>query len=400
MAACVHLMAAVSFPSLLPSGRFGPAPYGLCLLLGLAVARHAIIASPAVPPSSSGPSYPWQESTWQQSVKLLVDDALARLPADRAAGSDAERRALAYTRGVLLLNAQPKLQGNIDQARALLEAVRQARADDETGLNALYYLARIAQFHTDPHDPAKAAALYAELIDLAPGHPLAQEAVARRAALRLFEDVPADEWRQRLAECEAAAGRLTVSAARRDLHFVLAEALLDFTDDKEGALRHLLAAEEAGIVRQQLAGDTLVRIAVLARELGHRDVAIAHYRKFLATFQRDGRAYMLDEQLKALEAAVPPSSEPINAPAPPPTLPRPSSTPALSPAPTPATAAPPSAMTVVPTPPPSGSPQPPTAANQAPGSPLSAVEANRRAGGWGPRSSRMAVPQLRVSAQD
>ena len=216
-----------------------------------------------------------------------------------------------------MLNVQPKLPGNIEQAHTLLEAVRQSRADDETGLDALYYLARIAQFHADPGDAAKAASLYRELIARAPDSPLAQEAVARLAAMRLFADVSPEERRARLDECEAAAGRLTVPAARRDAHFVLAEALLLFTEDKAGVLRHLLAAEEAGIARRQLAADTTARIAVLARELGRRDVAVAHYRKFLAEYQRDGRAYMLGEQLKELEAQVtpvPPATPPAEPP--------------------------------------------------------------------------------------
>ena len=183
--------------------RFRPVPPGsLLLLCALAAAFHA-----AVPFAVAAPSAPWQEDAWRRSTELLVDDALAKLPADRTANDDAERRNLAYTRGILLLNAQPKLQRNVEQARSLLESVRQTRGDDDTGLSALYYLARIAQFHADPGDPARAAALYSELIARAPGHPLAQEAVARLAALRLFEDVPPAEesGRKRLAGFEGMA---------------------------------------------------------------------------------------------------------------------------------------------------------------------------------------------------
>ncbi len=274
----------------------------------------AVLTADAVDPA---PSYPWEEAIWRRAANLQVDEALAHLPDRRKAGSDAERRQLDYTRAVLLLNAQPKLQGNIDQARSLLESVRQTRADDATGLGALYYLARIAQFHADPADPAKAASLYADLIARAPDFPLAQEAVARLAALRLFDNTPPEERRKHLDEFEAAANRLTSAAARRDLHFVLAEALLALTDDREGILRHLLAAREAGIQRQQLLADTTVRIAVLARELGHRDAAIGYYKEFLAAFPRDGRAYLLTGQLKEMEAqaASTPATIPTSAPA-------------------------------------------------------------------------------------
>ena len=275
-------------------------------------------------PDAAAPAYPWEKAVWQQAAGLLVGEALAQLPLPRAAGSAAECRALDHARGVLLLNAQPKYQGNIDEARALLQSVRQSRADDDLGLSALYYLARIAQFHTSPPDPARAAQLYAELIARAPAHPLAQEAVAKLATLRLFEDgtVP-DERRRRLDEYETAAAHLQAPGARRDLYFVLAESRLLFAGDREPVLRDLLAAEQAGIVRQQLAADTLARIAVLARELGHREIAIEHYQKFLASFQRDNRAYLLGGQLKALQAETPtanlenvPAAVPASSPAP------------------------------------------------------------------------------------
>ena len=117
--------------------------------------------------------------------------------------------------------------------------------------------------------------------------------------------MPPPERRKRLDEFEAAAGRLDLPGPRRDLHFVLAEVCLSVMDDREGALRHLLAAEEAGIASLQLAGDTQVRIALLARQLGHREIAVAHYRKFLSLFERDGRSPLLTAQLQELAPGVP-----------------------------------------------------------------------------------------------
>ncbi len=254
--------------------------------------------------------FSWQGKTWQRAADLCVDDALAQLPPGRPAAGASERRELDYTRGVLLLNAQPKTQGNVHQAQQLFESVRQTAADDDAGLSALYLLARIAEFHADPTDPVRAAALYEELIARAAAHPLAQEAASRLAALRLFEDVSPEERHARLVNFNTMADRLSSAPARRDLHFVLAEALLTFGDDKEGVLRHLLAAEEAGIVSPQLVGETLSRIAIMARELGHRDIAIAHYKKFLAGFERDDRASLLAGQLHALEAEASTPSNP------------------------------------------------------------------------------------------
>ena len=101
-----------------------------------------VATSPAAPGT-----FPWQQQVWQESANLLVDDALDYLPPARSARTAAERRALNYTRGILFLNVQPKLQRNVDEARALLESVRQVDADDELGMSALYYLARIAEVH-------------------------------------------------------------------------------------------------------------------------------------------------------------------------------------------------------------------------------------------------------------
>ena len=268
----------------------------LCIVL-----PGVLLPGAAAPPAPA--TFPWQPGVWQHAADLLVDDALDKLPPARSAHDGAERRELDYARGVLLLNAQPKLQRNIDEARALLESVRQARPDDEPGLNALYALARIAQYHADPPDPSKAAALYSQLVATAPDHPIAQAAVSRLAMLRLYEESTPEARRERVEEFEKIAARLSIPSARRDLHFVLADASLVLMNDSEGAMRHLLAAEEAGIAGLQLAGETQVRIALLARQLGHREIAIAHYRKFLSLFQRDGRSYVLALQLRELESA-------------------------------------------------------------------------------------------------
>ena len=277
----------------------------LCVLAtGLAMTTTAGQGAGLVQPFS------WRNETWQRAADLRVDDALAQLPPGRPTDGASERRELDYTRGVLLLNAQPKTQGNVRRAQQLFESVCQTVADDDVGLSALYLLGRIAEFHADPTDPVRAAALYEELIARAATHPLAQEAMSRLAALRLFEEVPPEERRARLANFSTVADDLSSAPARRDLHLVLAEALLTFSDDKEGALRHLLAAEEAGIVSPQLVGETLARIAVLARELGHRDVAITHYKNFLAGFERDDRASLLAGQLHALEAEASTPSNP------------------------------------------------------------------------------------------
>jgi tetratricopeptide (TPR) repeat protein len=292
----------------------------------------AIGSATAAPGPAPAPT--WENEAWRKSSDLLVNDAIDSLPADASIRDAAQRRALDCTRAILLLNEQPKLQRNIDEARSLLESVRKTRGDDDPGVTALYYLARIQEFHADPPDPAKAIALYEQLIALAPGNPLAQAAVSRLAILRIYEDVAAPERQARLDAFEAAAGRLSLPAAQRDLHFVLAEALLNFTGDKEGALRHLLAAEQAGIVRQQLAGDTMVRIALLARQLGHRDIAIEHYNKFLSLYKRDARAYLLSEQLKDLEAETTPTPS-VDAAAPAQDQAQPPPAPAASPQPSP-----------------------------------------------------------------
>ena len=263
----------------------------------------AFLPTAATSPIASG-TFSWQREAWRQSANLLVDEALDHLPLARSVRDSVERREVDYTRAILLLNAQPKLQRNVDEARALLESVRRVDADDDPGVSALYYLARIAAVHADPPDPGRAAALYSALVARAPNHPLAQEAVSKLAILRLYGDLPPADRRARLDEFETAVARLSLPGARRDLHFVLADVLLKFTDDTEGGLRHLLAAEQAGIVRLQLRGETLIQIALLARQLGHREVAIEHYKAFLALFPQDDRAYLLASQVKELESAA------------------------------------------------------------------------------------------------
>lgn len=238
------------------------------------------------------------QAAWQNTSLGLFNAAnaeFAALPGDEARFGEA----------VTLLLRQPKTEANVNRAAQIFSALVAEAADDSLRLRARYYLARIAQVHRTPADPVTARRLFRELIDAHPGHPVAELATVKLAIIELYEPLPDDVRRTRVAEFgKAAAGMRSVSA-RRDLNLLLADTAQRFGYEPALTLDFLLAADRDGIVRQAERGHTWVRIGQLAEEAGRSEVARDYYTKFLASYIRDARRRMVKERLDGLAAATP-----------------------------------------------------------------------------------------------
>lgn len=237
--------------------------------------------------------------TWGKASKLLVSEALAdfeTVPLD----SDSEQREATFGTAMMLLNIQPKTEGNIQRSADLFTEVASSGNDDLSAM-AGYYLARIEQVHRYEPDLAKARERFTELIEAHPAHPLAQVAVVRRALIDIYDQSSLEEKRTRLAALEAQAETLSFPPARRDLHFVVADGYAYVLRDNERALANLVAADEVGIARAKSRADVWVRIAELARKTGETELARKYYQLFLTTYQRDDRHYMVAERLENLD---------------------------------------------------------------------------------------------------
>lgn len=200
------------------------------------------------------------------------------------------------TQALTLLNRQPKTQGNVEESERLLSPL--AKSSDDTGCRARYLLARIAEIHVDPRDPELAIRRYGELIEANPSHHLAQRAMVKELALRLYQGT--GDPRALLEEAEGWKDRLSDSSALRDYHLVMGRSLLFFGMSRDLARVHFEAAEKIGLTDPVNRANVLITIAELLRSGGQPKLAKSYYEKFLADFSRDQRKRIVTERLQEI----------------------------------------------------------------------------------------------------
>jgi hypothetical protein len=232
-------------------------------------------------------------AAWAEVALNLFADAhrsFAALPGDEARLGEA----------ITGLQLQPKTAARVERSAAVLRRLAEGTNDPDLSAMARFYLARVEHFHRLQPDLAAAMEGYAELIRRHPGHPLADEALARMASIELYQPAEPGERAALVDRYGALAADLPMGDARRDLHLLLADAVLRFGLGDAIALEHLLAAEATGIRSATVRAATLVSIGELAQRLGQLEVARIHYESFLELGQRDSRRRLVEERLAAL----------------------------------------------------------------------------------------------------
>lgn len=197
------------------------------------------------------------------------------------------------------LQLRSRTAGNIAAAAERLEALRRENADDDTGIAAAYYLARIAQVHRLTPDRPAAVAGYRALLAAHPGHPCAQLAAPKLAILLLYDDVAAPEWERRVAEIEALIPRLSAPGAVRDTRLTLAGAFIRLQHDHARAYPLLATCLADGtLARKPRLNGVLLQAAESAHQLGRADDEARWYEQFLAEFPRDAKADEIRRRLQ------------------------------------------------------------------------------------------------------
>ncbi len=245
--------------------------------------------------AAAGPRAGWKE------LSLLNANEARDLFAAATEADPASREARLGT-AISLLSVQPRTDGNITTAAQLLETLRTENAQDDEGIGAAYYLARIQQLHGATPDRPAAVAAYRGLLAAHPDNHFAQMAAPKLAVLLLYDDVSRDEWERRVAEIEALLPRLTATEAVRDTRLVLAGALIRLRRDHARAYPLVTACLEPGVVtRLPHLNALLLQAAESARQLGNTPAAITYYRRFLGEFPRDIKADEVHRRLETLE---------------------------------------------------------------------------------------------------
>lgn len=210
-------------------------------------------------------------------------------------------RTARFGHAVSLLAVQPRTPSNTAQATQIFEALRSENANDDAGIGAMFYLARIRQLHSFTPDRQAAVSAYRALLTAHPEHYYAQLAVPKLALLLLYDDVPPTEWEHRVSEIAALIPRLSLPAAQRDTRLVLADAFIKLHRDHARAYPLITACLEANLItRVPHLNTLLLQAGESARMLGKDAETIAHYRRFLEEFPRDSRADEIRRRIAAL----------------------------------------------------------------------------------------------------
>lgn len=268
-------------------------PRAVSALAGLVA--FSLVASAATPPLRE------VKCGWNDLFQVDANAARQAFTAAQALRpSDREAR---LGEALALLGAQPRTDSNLAHARELLDGLRTENANDDPGIAAAYYAARIIQLHSPEPDRRAAITAYRALLAAHPTHPCAQLAAPKLAILLLYDDVPPVEWEHRVAESEALLAHATAPETVRDLRLILADAYLRLRRDQARALPLLeqcLAAPTP--IRSAHLDTVLIEAAECARLLGHKTEAIGYFERHLAEFPRDIKADEIRRRIADLNA--------------------------------------------------------------------------------------------------
>lgn len=237
---------------------------------------------------------------WQLLAGYLFRDAHEAFVADPQAGD--RRHALGVATS--LINHPPVTPGKITQAENRLRELVAANATDEAAHYARYLLARIAHLHR-PGSIAEVEAAYRAVIAADAAHPVAQIAAGKLALVLLYQrpELTITERLDAAAVLAPVAGRETLPEAACAYYRALAGAALFYEVLDERVYAWLQRADAIGTADVLVASGLRIQLAEIARELGHRDEALAHYRRFLGEIlPTDNRYRTALERMQELEA--------------------------------------------------------------------------------------------------
>ena len=78
-----------------------------------------------------------------------------------------------------LFTIEPRTKTNFNEAQQLLTALIDENPDDDYGIAATYYQARLLEAHADEPNRQSAISIYRQLLRDHPGHPVAEFAAAK-----------------------------------------------------------------------------------------------------------------------------------------------------------------------------------------------------------------------------
>jgi tetratricopeptide (TPR) repeat protein len=240
------------------------------------------------------------ENGWRHLSQMKSVEALDQFAAEEGSPASAREARLGKT---LALISTSRTTKNIAETRRQLESLRSEDPDDDPGIAASYYLARLSQHDSQAPDPQVAIATYRRLLSLHPGHPIAELSAAKLAILLLYDDSTPTELTARIDELYALILTLQQSSSQRDTRLILAEALLRLNHDHARAYPLIVYCIERELIRRpKRLQSLLLQAGESARKLGYLNEAAHYYSRYVEEFPRNNRADEVRRRLNALQA--------------------------------------------------------------------------------------------------
>jgi len=231
---------------------------------------------------------------------------LNELPPPDGAQSQRERD---FCTAVVILDQQPLTEGRLDDVEKRLQGLIAADDGDEIAWAAQYLQGRIWQIYRAVPDVTKAAGSYRRLIARADAGHWAGLARTKLAVLTLYV-IPAESRQARIEAAAALIEGTDDGITVRDLHRLLAGAIMFFNLPPGQALEHLLAADQFGGLTGNQGADQLVQIAELAWDAEQPELSARYYERLREEYPRDARTFLHDQRRAG--AAVPLRREDLN----------------------------------------------------------------------------------------
>ncbi len=249
-----------------------------------------------VSPVLGTPSVGALPEIWRDVRGYLSPDAMTKIRTMPRPEDPAGMREYDFCLAVVTLAQSAMSEGRLDNVVEILENLIAENIDDEVADASRYLLGRIEQYYRRENSGVEAARYFRNLAEHAHSKKWGDLARMKLSLLILYV-LPADSSEARVNEVQQLLDVTDTPIARRELHRLLGRAMMFYNHPPEGALEHLLAADEVGGFRGALGADILVQIGELAWDTGQVELAQSYYERLRTEYPRDPRIFLMDQRI-------------------------------------------------------------------------------------------------------
>ena len=235
-------------------------------------------------------------AVWEKLSVYLSAEAERELEELPEATDPSAMRERDFCAAVVHLDQQPLSESRLDDVEQRFQALLAVEDNDEIARASRYLLGRIAQVFRARPDVERAAKYFRGLAEQ-PGPGIWDEQARLKLTLLTLYVLPIGTPSERIELAEAYAAAARDPIAVRDMHRLVARAILFYNLPPDRALEHLLEADKIGGLRGSQAADQLVQIGELAWDEGKAEMAAHYYERLQEEYPRDPRIFTMQQRL-------------------------------------------------------------------------------------------------------